>query len=176
MLSRKGDQLTWSIRTEAPDDADAISAVITRAFDGHPHSQGLEPAIVRRLRTSGALSVSIVAVADAQIIGYTALSPVTITQQHDGWFGLGPVAVDPKHQRNGIGSALVKNAFDALAMRGASGCVVVGDPAYYRRFGFVSDHRLTLDGIPPEYFMVRAFGAQAPAGEVRYNSAFDEKP
>ncbi len=57
---------------------------------------------------------------------------------------------------------------------GAAGCVVLGDPGFYGRFGFVSEPGLTLPGVPPEYFMTRSFGAAMPSGEVRYHPAFEQ--
>ncbi|AGM45264.1 hypothetical protein KGEDBEEJ_01066 [Aeromonas hydrophila] len=55
---------------------------------------------------------------------------------------------------------------------GAAGCVVLGDPGFYGRFGFVSEPGLTLLGVPAEYFMARSFGAVMPRGEVCYHPAF----
>lgn len=57
---------------------------------------------------------------------------------------------------------------------GAAGCVVLGDPGFYGRFGFVPEPELTLPGVPPEYFMARSFGATMPSGEVRYHQAFQQ--
>jgi len=145
--------------------------VTERAFDGHPHSDGSEPAIIERLRAAGALTVSLVAVRDDQIIGHIAVSPV----QWDGgdrWFGLGPVSVDRPHQGDGVGSALVRAALDEIRRLGAAGCVLAGDPAYYGRFGFRTDPRWTYAGLPPEYFMALSFTPVTGSGAVRYHPAF----
>jgi putative acetyltransferase len=61
----------------------------------------------------------------------------------------------------------------ALRERGAQGCVLLGDPAYYRRFGFAPDPRLVLPGVPPEYFQALPFGDAVPAGTVAYHAAFN---
>jgi len=159
------------IRAEQPGDIAAIRAVTQRAFDGHPHSDGSEPSIIERLRVAGALSLSLVAVQADRIIGHIALSPVDWAGG-DGWFGLGPVTVDPAHQRAGVGSALITAALDQIRQTGAAGCVLAGDPAYYERFGFRADPRWTFDGLPPEYFLALAFGPVTGSGTVRYHSAF----
>lgn len=142
-----------------------------RAFDGHPHSDGSEPAIIDRLRATEALTASLVAILDDQVIGHVAISPVE-WDGGDGWYGLGPVSVDPLHQGRGVGAALIRMALDDIRIGGASGCVVAGDPAYYSRFGFQSDPRWTYPGLPPEYFMALPFAPVSGAGVVRYHSAF----
>lgn len=165
------------IRPEQPADADAIRALTAEAFATAPHSSGTEAAIVDGLRTARALTLSLVAVEGeekpSEILGHIALSPVTIDGAEHGWFGLGPVSVRPGRQRGGIGSALIREGLRRLRESGANGCVLLGDPAYYGRFGFAADPALVLEGVPPEYFMRLAFGAEAPAGTVRYHAAFD---
>ncbi len=116
------------IRSETPDDITAIRALTARAFAGHPHSDGSEPAIIDRLRLADALTLSLVAEQDGAPVGHLALSPVDWEGGH-GWFGLGPVSVDPSHQGKGIGSALIRQALEHLQAAGFSGCVVAGDPA-----------------------------------------------
>ena len=160
------------LRPEQPADIDAIRALTARAFDGHPHSDGSEPAIIDRLRAAGALSLSFVAVDDDdQIVGHIALSPVEWEGGAD-WFGLGPVSVAPEHQGRGVGSALIEAALADLRASGAAGCVLAGDPAYYTRFGFRADPHWVYPGLPPEYFMALAFGVAKGRGVVRYHPAF----
>lgn len=165
------------IRPEQPGDTAAIRALTTEAFATAPHSSGTEAAIVDGLRAAGALTLSLVAVAEEAgpnaILGYVAFSPVTIDGADSGWFGLGPVSVRTGRQRGGIGSALIREGLRRLRERGADGCVLLGDPAYYGRFGFANDPALVLEGVPPEYFMRFGFGAELPAGTVRYHAAFD---
>ena len=78
----------------------------------------------------------------------------------------------PKHQSKGIGVALTEAGLAQLRAIGARGCVVLGDPAYYRRFGFQADPRLVLPEVPPEYFQILHFTDDQPEGDVTYNSAF----
>src|SRR5690348_10587528 len=127
------------IRPEIPADEKAISKVIGAAFLNAEHSGGNEAQIVETLRRAGTLAVSLVAAEDDRIIGHVAFSPVTVDGRSDGWFGLGPVAVEPARQREGTGRALIEAGLATLRDRGSKGCVVLGDPAYYARFGFVAD-------------------------------------
>ncbi|SHG09209.1 putative acetyltransferase [Kaistia soli DSM 19436] len=165
--------MDWTLRDEQPADGSAISALTTAAFAGRPYSAGTEAAIVDTLRMAGALTISLIAIdADGRIVGHVAFSPVTIGEASDGWFGLGPVSVDPSRQRGGIGTALITSGLDRLRAGGAKGCVVLGDPGYYRRFGFENDRSVTLEGPPPEYFMVLGFGEVKAEGEARFHAAF----
>lgn len=160
------------IRVEKSADQEAIGAVITSAFLEAEYSSGKEAAIVEILRKADVLTVSLVATDEAKIIGYVAFSPVNIDGLNDGWFGLGPVAVDPDCQREGIGSALIEAGLASLKEQGARGCVVLGEPGYYGRFGFAADANLILEGVPPEYFQRLSFDGSSPGGRVDYHPAF----
>jgi putative acetyltransferase len=107
------------------------------------------------------------------IIGYIAISPVTISDGSKGWFGLGPISVLPDRQRQGVGSELTKRALSRLKNMGASGGVVLGEPNYYRRFGFTVEPSLVLPGVPPEYFQALCYSSEIPRGEVAYHEAFN---
>jgi putative acetyltransferase len=161
------------LRDEKPADIAAIRALTTRAFQDATHSSGTEAEIVDALRAGGALAVSLVAAEDDTVLGHVAFSPVTIDGRHRGWFGLGPVSVLPERQGEGIGATLIRTGLDRLAAIGAAGCVVLGEPSYYGRFGFVADPALTYPGAPAEYFMRLVLSGDAPRGEVAYHAAFD---
>lgn len=81
--------------------------------------------------------------------------------------------MSPGDQRAGVGSALIDAGLKALSSRGAQGCVVLGDPGYYGRFGFSSSHALYYDGPPPEYFQSLVLGGEPVAGEVAYHAGFE---
>lgn len=161
------------IRAEKPDDIAAIADLIRVAFAGAAHSEGTEAAIVAALRARGALTISLVAEDRGLIVGHVAFSPVRIDGTDRGWFGLGPVAVHPDRQRRGIGRMLIAAGLDLLRSQGAGGCVVLGDPAYCRRFGFASDPALRYPAVPAAYFQRVGFGS-APSleGIVAYDEAF----
>lgn len=133
----------------------------------------------------------------ANVVGHIAISPVQIVrravpnddttaglvvEEEDAesgcWYGLGPVSVCPQYQNRGIGSQLVKSALVELQKHSQiepRGCVVLGNPDYYGRFGFKSHPNLVLPGVPPEYFQVLVLnGSDAPpVGIVRYHESFD---
>lgn len=159
------------ISAETPADIDAIFALTQLAFRDHPHSQQTEGYIINALRAAGALTLSLVARDAGRPVGHIAFSPVTISDGAADWYGLGPVAVLPEMQGRGIGAALIQAGLAELKARGAAGCVVMGDPAYYGRFGFAATAALTYPGVPPEYFMAQAFTRSAK-GRVAYHEGF----
>jgi len=160
------------IRQESPDDIAAVSRVTTAAFVAAGHASHTEQFIVDALRKAGKLAVSRVATHNDEVVGHVAVSPIRIGGKDSSWYGLGPVSVLPSYQRRGIGSALVMDALLALSSAGAAGCVVLGDPAFYERFGFKPSDSLTLSGVPPEHFMAVAFDSSTPSGSVSYDEAF----
>ncbi|MGJ7531052.1 GNAT family N-acetyltransferase [Variovorax sp. GB1P17] len=163
------------IRDERPGDAAAIEQLTTAAFANAAHTSHTEQFIVNALRRAGQLTVSLVAQVgeEEQIVGHVAVSPVSISSGTAGWHGLGPISVLPGHQGKGVGAALMKSALERLRQAGAAGCVVLGDPAYYGRFGFVARPGLVLPGVPAAYFQAICFGDAWPTGDVRYHDAFD---
>jgi putative acetyltransferase len=160
------------ITSETAADVAAIQAVTISAFLHAQHTSHTEQFIVDALRKAGQLTVSLVAKTDCTIVGHVAISPVSISDGATGWYGLGPLSVAPDHQRRGIGSRLMREALRDLRERGASGCVLLGEPRYYNRFGFQVDSNLRLPGVPPEYFQALSFGSSHPRGVVSYHAAF----
>jgi predicted N-acetyltransferase YhbS len=160
------------IRKEAAADAVAIDAVTVAAFRDATYSSHTEHFIVGKLREAGQLSVSLVADDNGTVVGHVAISPVTISDGTGGWYGLGPISVEPGRQGLGIGTQLMEHALSELRRTGAAGCVVLGDPKYYSRFGFIADPALVLPGVPPEYFQAIRFTGSWPVGEVSYHESF----
>ena len=169
--------MTLQLRHETPDDIAAIEAVTVAAFADAPHTSHTEQFIVYALRAANELTLSIVAEEQGQVVGHVALSPVTITdghhQQVEGWYGLGPISVLPQRQGQGIGSRLMEQALSELWAMRAAGCVLLGDPAYYGRFGFQAHAGLQLLGVPPDYFMALALHGPVPEGIAQYSNAFN---
>ena len=163
------------IRDETTLDVEAITALTEAAFRDAPHTSHTEQHIVNALRRAGQLTLSLVAEQDGVVVGHVALSPVTVSDGTPGWYGLGPISVLPQLQGRHIGASLVHAAMDGLRATGAAGCVLVGDPAYYTRFGFRPVPGLVYPGIPPEFFLVLAFGSRLPQGTVHYHAAFDAR-
>lgn len=161
------------IRSERPGDAGAIHALTRAAFAEAPHSSHTEQYIVDALRAAGALAVSLVAEDADGIVGHVAVSPVQLSDGSPGWYGLGPISVAPGRQGQGIGGALMRAAVEVLRARGANGCVLLGDPGYYGRFGFRAEPRLRLAGVPAEYFQALLLQGGWPDAEVEYHAGFE---
>lgn len=160
------------VREETPCDVASIEAVTVAAFQNAAHTSHTEQFIVNALRNSGQLSISLVADGNGRVIGHVAISPVTISDGTAGWYGLGPISVAPEHQGHGVGVQLMQQALARLRELGASGCVVLGEPRYYGRFGFKAEPSLVLPDVPPEYFQAISFGGSLPSGVVSYHESF----
>ena len=161
-----------TIRPEKPCDHAQIGVVTGAAFSAVDHSDGGEVRIVEKLRADGDLTLSLVAEDGERIVGHVAVSPVTISDGSEGWFGLGPISVLPSVQREGVGLRLMQRAIADMREMGACGIAVLGDPAYYRRFGFEHDPSLEYPGPPAGYFQRLVFGGDPPCGKVTYAAAF----
>ncbi|SIS64436.1 GNAT family N-acetyltransferase [Paracoccus saliphilus] len=145
------------IRPELPSDRDAIDALLRATFGG-----GDEARLVAELRRQGDLSLSLVAEAAGAVIGYLGLSPLAGDTEA---VALAPVAVTSKAQGLGIGGALVH---EALGWAGETPMVVLGDPAYYSRFGFAPAE---LDS-PYAGPHLQLHGKLAAGSKIRHASAF----
>lgn len=159
------------IRDETPADISAIRAVTKSAFADMAYSSQTEAEIIDGLRMAAAVRLSLVAVAEGVIIGNVVFSDVTIDGR-DRWVGLGPVSVQPDLQRSGVGSALIREGLARMEAGGAAGCVLVGDPGYYARFGFKAVPGLSYDGVPDEYVLALSFGGTVPTGAIVFHPAF----
>ena len=167
--------MTLTIRNEEPRDYETIKTILLQAFENHPHGgyHG-EDRLVELLRKHHAMTVGFVAEKDGAVVGHIAISPVTIDGKNTHWFGLGPVAVRGDLQKQGIGSRLILSGLEALKQKNAAGCMLTGEPGYYNRFGFQSQDKLVLEGVPNEYFLVFSFNGEIPTGVVRFHSAFTD--
>ena len=165
--------MNCSIRKERPEDIQAIHELTKAAFQEAPHADHSEQFIVDTLRQSGALSISLVAEEHDVIIGHVALSPIQISDGTEGWYGLGPISVAPSSQGKGIGSQLMHAAIEELKRIKANGCVLLGDPDFYHRFGFKPEPGLILPDVPPEYFQALLLHGDLPQGVVSYHESFE---
>jgi putative acetyltransferase len=163
------------IRPERESDIEAITEVTKTAFAVHEFSQHTEQFIIHALRAAHALTVSLVAEREGKVAGHIAFSPVTISDGSEHWYGLGPISVWPQYQKQGIGKALVYEGLSRLKALGGKGCVLVGNPEYYKRFGFKNDPDLILDGVPQQYFLVLAFDHHKARGTVVFHEGFSAK-
>ncbi|HTY25819.1 MAG TPA: N-acetyltransferase [Desulfomonilaceae bacterium] len=160
------------IRSETESDVEIIFEVTKAAFENHPYSKHTEQYIVNALRASNALTISLVAEIGGRVEGHIAFSPVTVSDGSHDWYGLGPVSVLPECQKRGIGKSLIHKGLSLLKALGAKGCVLVGDPKYYQRFGFEVLPDLILDGVPQENFLALPFDKNRPQGIVVFHEGF----
>jgi putative acetyltransferase len=167
--------LSVSITTETDADAAAISELVTGVFRNRAEAR-----LIERLREEGRLVVSLIAVADDQIVANIVFShlPIVTENRTIEAAALAPLAVHRDYQRSGIGSALVKEGLRACKRRGKDAVIVLGDPDYYTRFGFSRD---LAAGIASKYsgpgFMALELTPGAirhTKGTVTYPSAFDD--
>ena len=153
-----------SIRPERPADVAAVRRLVEAAFGTRDEAD-----VVERLRPEAA---AFVAEVDGRVVGHVMTSPM----RGAGAVGLAPLAVDAAFRRRGIGAALVERAVAAARQAGAGGVFVLGDPAYYRRFGFVPEtaarFRCRFSGPHLMALELRP-GALAAGGVVEYSAAFD---
>jgi putative acetyltransferase len=155
------------IRPEHPGDAAALSAVIAQAF-----GRADEARLVAKLRADGDAVISRVAVADETIVGHVLFSRMDAPFRA---LGLAPLSVAPRYQCQGLGRALVEAGLAEARLRGWDGVFVLGDPAYYGRFGFRADLASGFASLyAGPHFMARALGAGLPVlhGRVDYAPAF----
>ena len=160
------------VRRETKLDVGAISDITKAAFENHPYSNNTEQFIINALRAANALTVSLVAEIDGELVGHIAFSPVTFSDGSEKWYGLGPISVLPEHQKQGVGKNLVNEGIGLLKHLGAEGCVLVGDPNYYEHFGFRSPNGLKHEGVPQENFLALSFCSRIPKGFVKFHQAF----
>jgi len=160
------------IREETESDIESITEVTQQAFENHPFSRNTEQFIIHALRGANALTVSLVAENDGTVVGHIGFSPVTFSDGSENWYGLGPISVRGAYQKQGIGSSLVNEGLHLIKEADAEGCVVVGDPNYYERFGFKSPDGLEHEGVGQENFLALGFGGQIPQGTVEFHPAF----
>jgi putative acetyltransferase len=163
------------IRHEQPGDEQAIGRVNDLAFGGSDESR-----IVDAARRAGHATISLIAVRDSTIVGHILFTPIDLDPARPSTrvLGLGPMAVVPGLQRQGIGTALVRAGLDECSRLGYHAIVVVGHPEFYPRFGFRPAREFGLRcqfDVPDDVFMALELtsGALAnAAGTVRYIPQF----
>lgn len=162
------------IRLESTSDHAAIWQLTKSAFEGKPYAGGNEQDLIDKLRAIGALSVSLVAIVDSEIVGQISFSPATISSGEGTWFALGPISVLPEFQGKGIGGALIEAGIKEIEGLGAWACILTGDPNYYSRHGFALAPEHCPSNEPKEYFMLRLTGNKSPVGSFAFHEAFYE--
>lgn len=162
------------VRPEKPADAGAIRNVLVQAFE-----TSAEADLVERLRQDGDLVLAMVATDSEHeiIIGYAGFPRLQV--EHRGQVspavGLAPLAVAAPWRRQCVGADLVCGGLSNLALRRETLVFVLGDPAYYTRFGFAAETAQPFAcAYAGPHFMALPLADTAPrAGTVRYPAAFD---
>jgi putative acetyltransferase len=184
------------LRPEQPSDARRIRQINELAFESK-----IEADLIDALRAAGGITLSAVAVlggkdtggdaggeghrskvVGSEVVGHALFTPVTVTMERRqiSLLGLGPVAVLPARQHHGIGTLMIAGCLERLRASRHIGVVVVGEPGYYRRFGFIPAGRWGLHwemDVPEDNFMAMELTPGALAGVsgvVRYRAEFTE--
>jgi putative acetyltransferase len=169
------------IRREQPGDEDAIRVVHRLAF-ATPEAPGEAPVevkLVDDLRISGDWipRLSLVALAGDVVVDHVVCTRARIGARRAPALGLGPLGVVPDRQGQGVGCALMHAVLGAADARDEPLVVLLGDPNYYRRFGFAAARELGVEAPEPawgEHFQARPLTTYDPAltGPFAYASPF----
>lgn len=159
------------IRQESGADIEAIVAIHTASFP-----TAAEAALVDALRAAGRLSISLVAVEGDRVVGHVAFSPIRVDGVASG-LGLAPLAVRPDCRQRGVAARLVREGLTLCRQASVGLVVVLGDPAYYSRFGFEPASRLRLrdeysGGDAFQALTVGGDAVPAEGGLVQYSPEF----
>lgn len=165
------------IRRELESDYPKIRALVKKAFSFAVHTDGDEHNLIERIRNSKEYipELSLVAVSDEKLLGYIMFSRIHIGMCEA--VALAPLAVDIEMQNNGVGKLLIETGHSIARNLGFPCSVVLGDPAYYSKSGYVkaSDYNIS----PPfevchDYYMLYPLNTETmlPEGTVKYSDAF----
>jgi len=163
------------IRDEQSRDHATVRAVNIAAF-----AQEDEALLIDRLRDIGVPMVSLVAEIDGTIVGHILFTPVVVEADDAPWqaMAIGPMAVEPKWQRRGVGSALVEEGLQRCNETRTPAVFVLGHPSYYPRFGFTPASRIGCRcqwNVSDDVFMAKVLApSEVYGGLVHYHPIFDE--
>src|SRR5258706_6231630 len=165
------------IRPENARDFDTVRTLLLASF-----GREAEARLVDRLRASGKIAAALVAEEKERILGHVVFSKIAASAEGGevNALALAPLAVVPAFQRLGIGSALVSAGLERCRSEQQARVVVLGDPVYYARFGFVPAAKFGLKcplPRPDNAFMAIELEPGAfvkTSGTVRYGHEFDD--
>lgn len=162
-----------AIRKESVADIDQINVIHRKAFLHHWFSRGNEDLIINTMRHENGITLSLVAEYKNMLIGNVIFSLLIVEGHLSRWNLLGPLAVLPEFQRQGIGSMLVHYGISLLKSMLYDGCVLFGDPLYYYKFGFTRANTVWHENIPQEFILEQSFSQKQVHGLIRFHQAFD---
>lgn len=159
-----------SIRAATPRDREAI-----RLVEEHAFAQQAEAGLVDALVESGDAVVELVAVEDGQVVGHVLFSRLFVEQDGKEFpaVALAPLAVEPNFHGTGIGGALIREAHIKLRDAGEKLSLVLGEPAYYGRFGYTHSRAAKFESdYQCEALQALAWDDAPESGRLVYASAF----
>ncbi len=156
--------MMYIVRSEQPQDVLSIREVNRRAF-----GQEQEASVVDKLRKNCNDILSLVALAEDEVVGHILFSPALIEGENGSIVGSGlaPLAVLPGYQRQGVGSELVKTGIARIREDGFPYIIVLGHPEYYTRFGFEPASKFGITSeweVPDGAFMILILDEKAMSG------------
>lgn len=173
-----------TIRQEQTEDYGAVHKTVELAFKDVEESDHSEPFLVDKLRQTDAFvpELSLVAETDGKIIGHILLTKVEIVSENNSVtsLGLAPVSVLPKYQKQGVGSALIREAHKRATELGYGSIVLLGHKDYYPKFGYKQAIDFGIEfpfDVPHEYCMVielRPKALKGVRGKIKYARPFGE--
>ena len=161
-----------TISAEWPSDRQAIYEVTRLAFMDRDYADGDEPDVVNRLRSAGALALSLVACIRKRIVGQVSFSPASQSDDSAPWYALRPISVHRDYQSQGIGCEPIPHGLGRLRALDDRSCILVGNPAYYQRFGFALAPEHTPLKESSDYFQLTLFASGQPKGVFTFRQAF----
>ena len=156
-------------RIEEPEDASQIRDLLVASFPGLTEAD-----LVENLRGDGDMVLSLVAEDDGVVVGYVGFSRLILEDEESfAAVALAPLAVYPEYQQQGVATRLIRDGHACLAAIGETLSVVLGEPDYYKRFGY-SNHRVAQfsSEYQSPYLMALSFGAAPWEGRLIYAKAF----
>jgi putative acetyltransferase len=166
------------VRPERPEDVEAVHDVVGFAFaSAEKPEPPIEVALLKELRgDAGWLpKLSLVAVIAGEVVGHVVCTRGRVDDSPA--LGLGPLAVRPDRHQQGVGKALMHAVLGAADALDEPLVVLLGDPGYYHRYGFVTASELGIYSPDPawgRYFQARPLSAYQPiAGKFAYAEPFD---
>jgi len=158
------------LRLESPGDAPFIRELLEASFPDPDEAD-----LVDNLRRDGDVVLSLVAEAGGLVIGHVLFSRVSVNGEAGSQqaVALAPLAVLTEYRQQGIGTGLVRDAHGRLAAMGEALSIVVGEPAYYTRFGYSHQRAAHFESeYQSPYLMAVCFGAAPAEGRLVYPRAF----
>jgi putative acetyltransferase len=171
------DDVTLMLRPEMPGDAEAVAAVHRAAFPAaNGGEEPVEVGLVDALRSGGHLvdGLTLVAEVDDRVVGHVACSRGVVAGGAAA-VGIGPIGVLPDVQGRGVGAALMTTVVRLATESGETLLALLGDPAYYGRFGFVTSTDVGVEAPDPAWgvhFQALPLATDHPRGPFTYPAPF----